>query len=78
MVRAVALPSSKTAILLGPRFKSRLGHNIIIPFLGDFIAVDCDISLRKWLLEKWTMRWLTPIKGLTWREKEFEMNIYIM
>ena len=56
MVREVALQSSKTAILLGPRFKSCLGHNIIIPFLGDYIAVDCDITLTKWLLEKWKIR----------------------
>ena len=56
MVRAVALPSSKTAILLGPRFKSRLGHNIIIPFSGDFIAMDCDKVLPKGFLEKNTIR----------------------
>ena len=36
MVRAVALQSSKTALLLRPRFKSCLGHNIIKPFLGDY------------------------------------------
>ena len=32
VVRAVALQSFNTAILLEPRFKSRLGHNLIIPF----------------------------------------------
>ena len=64
MVRAVALQSSKTAILLGPRFKSRLGHNIIIPFLEDYIAkimLDCDIALPKWFLEKWTMKILDHV-----------------
>ena len=39
VVRAVALQYSKTAILLRPRFESRFGHNIIVPFSGDHIAV---------------------------------------
>ena len=56
MGRAVALQSSKAAILLGPSFKSCLGNNIIIPFSGDYKAMNCDIALPKWLLKKWTMR----------------------
>ena len=56
MVRAVALQSSKTVILLRPRFESCLGHNIITPFLGDYIDMDCDIVEPKWLLEKCTLR----------------------
>ena len=45
MVRAVALQFLQMANFLGPRFESCFGHNIIIPFLGDCIAVDCDIAL---------------------------------
>ena len=33
-----------------------MGHNIIIPLSGDYTAVDCDIALPRWLLEKCTMR----------------------
>ena len=37
MVRALALQSTKTAVLLGPRFKSGVEPNIIIPFLGNYV-----------------------------------------
>ena len=41
MVKAVALQSSKTAILLGPRFKSRLG----LACLFRSKSLDCDMTL---------------------------------
>ena len=37
VVRAVALQSSNTAILPRPRLRSRLGQNIIVPILGDYM-----------------------------------------
>ena len=27
-----------------------------ITFSGDYIAVDCDLALPNWLIEKWTMK----------------------
>ena len=76
MARAIALQSSTTAILLGPRFKSRLGRNIIIPFLGDYIIKDSNYCFNSSAirLRSKDLKHLTQVTGYP----NYRVSIHVM